>query len=117
VIDRPNDLIRSMSQPMEAIRRTDHPRKTDVDHLLCLSARQVSAVEFGRDLDVRRTKTPDYPTAVLDVDPATFDTAMLTIILASAVTALDLCASALWFWIKPDCDGVRGPRRGSQQGW
>lgn len=32
VIDRPNDLIRSMSAALETLPKKKHPRKTDVDH-------------------------------------------------------------------------------------
>jgi hypothetical protein len=101
VIDRPNDLIGSMESVVEAIRSTEHPRRLDVDHLLRLSARHVSAVEFGRDLEARETDEPGYARDVLDVDPTTLRTAVLTVVLASALTTLDLCASALWFWIRP----------------
>jgi hypothetical protein len=47
------------------------------------------------------------------VDGSTLETATLTIVLASAMTALDLCAAALWFWIAPatstyaDLDDIR----------
>ena len=47
-----------------------------------------SAVEFGRDLEQRIE--PKF----LDVDGATFETATLSIVLASGMAALDLCAAA-----------------------
>ncbi len=48
-----------MDAALEAIRSTDHPRKDILEDLLHLSARHVSAAEFGHELDMRRASIPD----------------------------------------------------------
>jgi len=50
-------------------------------------------------LERRRLRDPNFAAGVLDVDSAALETATLTTVLASALTALDLCATAMWFWV------------------
>jgi hypothetical protein len=90
-----------MAVPLKSIRVSEHDRKLDVDHLLSLSARHVSVVEFGRNLDRRLDADQSGTCTMLDTDSATLETGLLTLVLASAVTALDLCAAALWLWVNP----------------
>jgi hypothetical protein len=72
-----------------------HPFERDPVPPSTPGARHVSATEFGRALDHRSVVDQAATLDLLDVDLATLETAVLTLVLASAMTALDLCVGAV----------------------
>jgi hypothetical protein len=103
VHDRVNELVREMAAPLEALQAAEssHPRAREISSLMIVSARHISAAEFAARLERRLTDDQGGTCEAMRADAATLETATMTLVLASAVTALDHCASAIWLWVNP----------------